>query len=152
MTINEAIEFLEKLINETHNKYEKKVYNEFYYILSDLKNKELTSEQFSILEEELGKLELQTDTPNRKKHVKQKLEIFEKFLKVKFNIITQGYYTAIGMVLGITFGIAFGTAILKSGSGPGIGLSVGMVIGLVIGKIMDDKAKKENRVLRTKSN
>ena len=84
MTINEASVFFEKLITETGEKSEIRIYHRFITILTDLKNKVLTSEQLQSLEKELDTLNLNINSENRKKHYKQKLNLLVNFLKKNF--------------------------------------------------------------------
>lgn len=146
MYINEASDYFKKLIIETSEKSETRIYHKFVAILSDLENKELTDEQLQSLEKELDNLTLDVTSENRKKHFKQKLNLFEKYLKENFSLISEGYYTGIGMSLGLCFGVAFGAA-FKDVS---FGLIFGMLLGLAIGASLDLKAKKEGKVLKTK--
>ena len=148
MKINTASDFFKNLITETGDKSEIRVYEKFITILSDLKNRDLTQEQMKSIEEELDSLNFNANSNNRKKHFKQKLNQFIKYLKEKLSLISKGYYTAIGMSLGMSFGVAFGAALENVSNG----LIFGMLIGLIIGARMDSKAKKEGKVLNTNMN
>jgi hypothetical protein len=148
MTLNAASDFFKNLITETQEKSEIKVYHKFIAILTDLESKALTNEQLQSIEKELDTLNLNVNSENKKKYFKQKLAIFIKFLKETFSLITEGYYTAIGMSFGMSFGVAFGAAF----SNVSYGLIIGMLIGLIVGASMDSKAKKEGKVLKTKLN
>jgi len=145
MKINIASDFFKILITETEEKSEIKVYEKFIAILSDLKNRDLSQQQKQLIEEKLDSLNFNEKSNNRKKHFKQKLNLFIKFLKEKLSLISKGYYTAIGMSLGMSFGVAFGAAF----ENVSYGLVFGMLIGLIIGATMDSKAKKEGKVLST---
>jgi len=148
MNINEASDFFKSLISETDKNSEIRVYERFIGILSDLKNRDLTEKQLQSIEKELDTLNLNVSSENRKKHFKEKLNLFIKYLKEKFSLISEGYYTAIGISLGMSFGVAFGAAF----NNVSYGLIFGMLIGLIVGAAMDSKAKKEGKVLRTKLN
>ena len=149
MNINEASELLKRLISESYNKSEIKVYQSFLNILSALKNRELTPEEMRFIEEKLDELKLTAYADNRKKYLKRKLNEFKKYLTAEFSLITEGYYTAIGMSLGMTFGVALGQTIFGADMGIGLGISIGMLIGLIIGRNLDAKAEKQGRVLKT---
>jgi hypothetical protein len=151
MKINEASDFFESLINKAGKKSEIKIYESFVGILSDLKNKNLTENQLQSIEEELDGLELNSNPGNKKKYYRKKLSGFKTYLKDKFSLITEGYYTAIGMSLGVSFGVVFGT-IFKETIGISIGIAIGMFIGLIFGKYLDSEAEKQNRVLKAKLN
>ena len=144
MTIDASNDFFKNLITETQEKSEIRVYNKFIAILTDLDTKALTDEQMLSIEKELDSLNLYINAKNRKKHFKHKLKIFVKFLKENFSLISEGYYTAIGISLGLSFGVAFGAAF----NNVSYGLIFGMLIGLIVGAAMDSKAKKQGKVLK----
>ena len=143
MNINEAADFFENLIIRVDKKAEIKVYKTFIDILSNLKNRDLTKEELQSIEKELDILALTANPKNRKKYFKQKLAEFQAYLKDKFSLITEGYYTAIGMSLGITLGVVFDAQFEMN-----MALSFGMFFGLIIGRYMDSEAEKQNRVLK----
>ncbi|MFT4665477.1 MAG: hypothetical protein ACI9RM_001296 [Ulvibacter sp.] len=145
MNINDASDYFESLIIKVNKKSEIKIYETFIAILSDLKNKNLTEEELQSIEEELDMLALKENPENRKKYFKQKLEAFKEYLKEELFLITEGYYTAIGIALGMAFGAAFISVFDSAAS-----ISFGLIIGLIIGYNMDAEAEKQNRVLKTK--
>ena len=144
MDIKETIDFFLNLKNNSTEKTEIKVYDQYIGILSDLKNRDLTKTQILSIESELGTLNLDMESENRKKYLKQKLSEFQKFLNDKLSLISEGHYTAYGMSFGMLIGVIFQSYI---GSYSLLG---GMVIGMVIGGIMDSEARKQGRVLKTK--
>ncbi|WP_339661235.1 hypothetical protein [Croceibacter atlanticus] len=145
MKLDEASAFFKNLIIESNNKTEIKIYKNFISIFTDLNNRDLSEEQLKSIEEKLDSLNFNENSNNRKKHFKQKLNLFVGYLKEKLSLISKGYYTAIGMSLGMSFGVAFGAA-FKNVS---YGLIFGMLIGMLIGIAKDSKAKKEGKVLST---
>ncbi|EAP87465.1 MULTISPECIES: hypothetical protein [Croceibacter] len=145
MKLDEASAFFKNLIIESDNKTEIKIYKNFISIFTDLNNRDLSEEQLKSIEEKLDSLNFNENSDNRKKHFKQKLNLFVGYLKEKLSLISKGYYTAIGMSLGMSFGVAFGAA-FKNVS---YGLIFGMLIGMLIGIAKDSKAKKEGKVLST---
>ncbi|MBW4970301.1 hypothetical protein KZY98_07510 [Croceibacter atlanticus] len=145
MKLDEASAFFKNLIIESDNKTEIKIYKSFISIFTDLNNRDLSEEQLKSIEEKLDSLNFNENSDNRKKHFKQKLNLFVGYLKEKLSLISKGYYTAIGMSLGMSFGVAFGAA-FKNVS---YGLIFGMLIGMLIGIAKDSKAKKEGKVLST---
>jgi len=149
MPLTKTITFFEDLITKTDIKSEIKIYNSFIAILTDLKSKKLTQKQYQVIEKELDKLELKLATVNKKRYFNKKLNIFKNYLLKEFSLITEGYYTAIGLSLGMAFGVAFGASFGKS-LGISLGISLGLVFGVVIGSQIDAKAKSEGRVLKTK--
>ena len=147
--INDATNFFENLLTQTEKKSEIKLYKNFIGILFDLKNRNLIKEQIRSIEEELELLKLNEIPLNKKKYVTRKLNEFKKYLKEEFSLISEGYYTGIGLALGTSFGIVIGT-MFKETIGVSMGLGFGMLLGLIIGKTMDLQAEKQNRVLKTK--
>ena len=145
MKLDEASAFFKNLIIESDNKTEIKIYKNFISIFTDLNNRDLSEEQLKSIEEKLDSLNFNENSDNRKKHFKQKLNLFVGYLKEKLSLISKGYYTAIGMSLDMSFGVAFGAA-FKNVS---YGLIFGMLIGMLIGIAKDSKAKKEGKVLST---
>ena len=148
MKINEASDLLKSLITETTKKSDIKVYQSFLGILTALKNRELTQEDVRSIEEELDILKLKEYPENKKRYLRRKRDKFKEYLKTEFSLITEGYYTGIGLALGMSFGVAIGASLFGPSSGSGLGISLGMVVGLIIGRVMDSKAEKENRVLK----
>jgi len=148
MNINEASDLLKDLVSQTDRKSELKIYHNFIGILTALKNRDLTREEARSIEEELDLLKLKEYPENKKKYLRRKLNEFKIYLKAEFSLISEGYYTGIGLALGMSFGVAIGASIFGPSSGSGLGISLGMVVGLIIGRTMDSKAEKENRVLK----
>ena len=148
MTITETSQFFEKLLKQTDRKREIRVYKGYITILTNLKNRDLSKGQISLIEDELKSFKLKSNAKNKRRYYSKKLQILKQLLKDKFSLISEGYYTAIGMSLGMCFGVAICTTFGASGNS--IGLALGMFIGLVIGRYKDMEAEKENRVLKTK--
>jgi len=149
MTIINALNFFESLLNKTNKKSETKVYKDFITILSALKDRELTEQQFQSIEDKLETLDLRSNPKYRKRYFNKKLNEFKRYLKDELSLISEGYYTAIGIGIGMSLGIAIGASFAES-TGIALGISFGMIIGLVIGRNKDAEAEKQGRVLKTK--
>ncbi len=71
------------------------------------------------------------------------LSVFKKTIKKKYNLVEKGTYLSqwipLGLALGLPWGFVFGSLIY--------GLPIGILLGLIIGSILENKAKKENRIL-----
>ncbi|NQW36145.1 MAG: hypothetical protein HQ471_03975 [Flavobacteriales bacterium] len=150
MNLTETLIFFENLLITTDKKSEIKIYKSFIEILSDLKNRNLSDYQYQLIDEKLNSFEFKTDYKNKRKQFKKKLTDFKKFLISEFSLIQEGYYTGLGIGIGMCFGLALGASIFGAGSGMTNGMMFGMFIGLIIGRNIDNKAKKEGRVLKTK--
>tara|TARA_B110000090_G_C12941574_1_gene277527 strand:+ start:50 stop:493 length:444 start_codon:yes stop_codon:yes gene_type:complete len=145
MKIKETLNFFLNLKNDSVEKSEIKIYDKYIGILSDLKIRDLTQNQIQSIESELEVLNLNIESDNRKKHFTKKLTEFEKFLKDKLSLIPEGHYMSYGMIFGMLAG-----ALLQFYIGI-YSLIAGMLIGMVIGAIMDSEARKQGRVLKTKT-
>ncbi len=153
MNINEASDFLKGLISETKKKSEIKIYNDFLGILSALKEKGLTEEELLSIDKKLSGLNLKANPAKRKKYLMLKFQEFTTYLKKEFSLLTEGYYTTIGIAIGPGFGMVFGLIVLsfiERSLGLTYGMIAGMLIGYLIGRNLDAKAEKQNRVLKVK--
>jgi len=146
MKITEAITFLKQAEKRTGKKSQKKHYNTFIAILSDLETKELDVDQFLSIEKQLDNLQLSSKLTF--KELKRNFSKLQQFLKVKFSLTEEGHFTSLGIAIGMCMGIAFG-AIIERYIGASIGMTTGMLIGIVIGKTMDSKAEIHGRSLKT---
>lgn len=152
MEIKETIDFFLNLKNNSVQKSEIKVYDRYIGILSDLKNRDLTETQILLIESELKTLNLDMKSENRKKYLKRKLSEFQKFLKDKLSLVSEGYYAGIGAGIGILLGsiLSMFTFSYFDAYSLLIGINGGMILGAILGGIRDTEAKKQGRVLKTK--
>ena len=150
MTLQEAIKFFEGLNTETIKKSEIKVYNQFLHILTELKNRDFSKNEIQSIEEELDGLNLGSNPENRKKYYRKALNKFKAYLKDAFSLITNGYYTSLGIGIGVAFGpvlgVLFGQFFERS-LGISVGISTGIIIGLLAGQYLDSQAKTAGNVL-----
>ena len=151
MTINDTINFFESLQTQANKKSEIKIYKDFIAILSILKNRELKDEQYQSIQKELESLKLKSNPNNKRRYYGKKLNEFKTYLEKEFSLISEGYYTAIGIGIGMSLGVAIGASFGES-TGIAIGISIGMLIGLAIGCKKDVEAEKNGLVLRAKTN
>ena len=150
MTLKNAINFFESLEAETSSKPEIKVYQEFIKIITSLKKKSLSENEIQTIETELDRLNLKSNSLNRKKYFKIALSDFKKYLKDTFSLTTKGYYTTFYGGLGLVFGLLFGVAILSNlerSLGISLGLIGGMVVGSIMGRSKDSQAKTSGKML-----
>lgn len=70
------------------------------------------------------------------------LSSFKKEIKKKYNVVSKGTYVNQG-VLGMPFGLLLGLLF----DNITFGLLIGLSTGLVVGSVLENKAKKENRLL-----
>jgi len=150
MTLKNAINFFESLEAETSSKPEIKVYQEFIKIITSLEKKSLSENEIQTIETELDRLNLKSNSLNRKKYFKIALSDFKKYLKDTFSLTTKGYYTTFYGGLGLVFGLLFGVAILSNlerSLGISLGLIGGMVVGSIMGRSKDAQAKTNGKML-----
>ena len=145
MKLNATADFFKRLSIETDRKSEIKIYERFIGLISNLEERRFTHEELQAIEKKLDELDLKSNPENRIKYFRNRLNELKKYLRDNFSLISGGYYTGIGISLGVAFGVAFGSVFKM-----GVGVALGMMIGLVIGAYMDEEAKKQNRVLKSK--
>ena len=149
MKFTEAIFFFENQIRQTEIKSEVKIYKNFIAVLKDLQDRNLLEEELIDFENKLADLKLTIVPENKKKYFKNQLKALIHYSMKKLNLITEGTYVAIGLSLGTGLGLSLGIPILGPTYGVTYGMTFGMIIGIVIGTYLEQKAKKENRVLYT---
>ena len=150
MTLQQAYNVIERLKNETTNTSEIKVYNNFLDILTKLKAREFSKDDIQSIETELNSLVLDLNPENRKNYFKKKLKEFKAYLKEKHFLISEGYYTNIGITSGAAIGIIAGIIIgerFEKSLGIALGIGIGMLIGAFVGRKKDAQAKAEGKVL-----
>ena len=86
---------------------------------------------------------IQIPNKEERKSYFKKINNMVKHLQKQHKLITEGQYFGIGMLIGGGVGSALGAAL----DNPGVGTAIGIAIGLVAGRYLDDKAKKEGRVI-----
>ena len=150
MTLQEAYNFFERLKIETTKKSEIRIYEKFLHILSELKNRDFTTDEIQSIETELDSLNLKSNPENRKKHFGKALHKLNEYLKSTFSLIPGGYYITYGIAIGVAFGpvlgVLFGQFFEKS-LGISIGISIGIIVGLLAGQYLDSQAKAAGRIL-----
>lgn len=70
------------------------------------------------------------------------LSSFKQDIKKKYNLVSKGTYVnqgILGMPIGLLLGILLGNLVF--------GMLIGLTVGLTIGSLLENKAKKENRLL-----
>ncbi len=150
MTLQEAYNFFESLKIETTKKSEIRIYEKFLHILSELKNRDFTTDEIQSIETELDSLNLESNPENRKKYFGKALHKLNEYLKSTFSLIPGGYYITYGIAIGVAFGpvlgVLFGQFFEKS-LGISIGISIGIIVGLLAGQYLDSQAKAAGNVL-----
>ena len=147
MTINKSKEFLKNLLNNSTKKNEIRIYKKFILVLNGLENRNLSTSQKDLIEQELTALNLKQQTKSRKKHIRKKSNEFVKFLESEFSFVLKDHYANYGLSIGMVFGVAIGTAIFRDSGGITTGMCLGMLIGYIVGQYMDKEASKNNKVL-----
>lgn len=144
MKIEEALKIVINIRNKSEINSFIKIHTQFIQILSDLKSRDLTENQKTLIEVELDEIILKIEASKEKKQLNAAVEEFKKFLNEKLSLISEGHYTSYGMV----FGMLAGTLVqMYLGY---LSMLAGMIIGLIIGMLLDAEAQKQGRVLKTK--
>ncbi|MDO6516736.1 hypothetical protein [Zobellia uliginosa] len=150
MTLKHALNFFESLKSETTNTSEIKVYEKFIYNLTALQHRGFSNDEIQALEQELDRLNLNSNPDNRKKFFKKALGKFETYLKDTFSLTSKGYYTNLSVSLGILFGVVLGVLLgerFERSLGISFGICMGLFIGAYIGRRMDAQAKAAGNIL-----
>jgi len=91
---------------------------------------------------ELGNM-MQLPDDTRHKQYAKRLKQTVRHLQGQHKLVSKGYYTGIWTSIGSGIGVAIGAGMDNVGAGIPIGISIGVAVGMVL----DNKAKKENRVI-----
>ena len=91
---------------------------------------------------ELGNMVHLADDVRRKRYAKR-LKQAVRHLQSQHNLVSKGHYVGIWMAIGTGVGVAIGAGM----STVGAGIPIGIGIGVAIGTMLDNKAKKEDRVI-----
>ncbi len=132
------------------DKLKKKV-TTFQSLLSELRERELTEEVITAINEHIVHLNGITSQNILTKELRKRQYKILTLLQQKLKLVTKGYYRnmwmAVGMsAFGVSFGVAFGVA-LDNMAFLAIGIPIGMGIGIAVGTAMDAKAQKEGKQL-----
>lgn len=150
MTIQESINLLKSLKEQSTKKSEIKIYEEFIHILNALDKRDLSNEDIASVEKKLQDLNLEANPKFRKRYFKKQLSNFKGFLNKSFSLTTKNYflnyYVSMGMLFGVVIGVLIGERSDKS-MGISLGISIGMMAGVLIGRSKDAKAMSEGRII-----
>ena len=157
MTIPDFIQFFTNQLDSIDRKSQQRAIKKFIAILNDLEQRNMTSEEKQVIVNELFTLELGPDFDVQKKGYNGKLSKFTHFLKKRFDLVCQGFYTNMGlifgMIMGNSAGIIFGSVInpeMGIAIGLSIGTGMGMAIGVAIGAFKDKEAQAKGHVMQVK--
>lgn len=152
MKIDHTIEFFNQLTNETQKSSERSRYRQFARMLKELKEKDTSGKFTMIIDRKLDEIQPQLLVPaDRKKAVQN----FIKFISDTLGFVPAHHYISLGVGVGLALGTGLGISIgvlfaqpYGIAYGASIGSSSGLAFGLVVGRFLDNKAVKENRVLK----
>ncbi|MEL7002354.1 MAG: hypothetical protein AAFN93_06415 [Bacteroidota bacterium] len=156
MDINEALKLLRSHIIKANKKTEIRMYNGFIEVLTSLKDKNLTKDEFKSIEAELEKIALKSAIYTNKRGLSKEISRFKDYLNHNFSLVTEGYFTILGTAIGVAFGSTFGVVYgpifgVEPGIQMALGTPFGLIIGLLVGIFLDYQADEQNRVLKVKS-
>lgn len=145
MKIKEAKSFFEKILEYTKIRSQRKTCNLFLGIFAELEKRNLLEKDILLIEEELFRLNLAVDIEDRPAYLKQRLREFKSFLKGEFGFVVHedspDEYTAYGMVIGMLASFFIPPLSLT------FGFLAGLIIGAWIGDRVEEKARREGKVL-----
>ncbi|WP_324721159.1 hypothetical protein [Salinimicrobium sp. HB62] len=130
----------------------KPVVIEFNSLLDNLRERDLSEATINTINGKIERLNsLPPDSNLQHKKIRAAKNDILKHLEKEYRLVSQHYYTSLGLPLGMTaIGIPIGVVIyLLTGNIAfiAIGLPVGMAIGSFFGASLDKRAEKEGRVL-----
>ena len=139
MQIKKTIDFLNDYRTKLENKKNWKHAEKFVHVLEELRQMDFNASQIERLNSELlvvlKTFEIQKDNIG----IRYELRSFLKFLRAEYSIIPPNYNLYIGLLVGVLVSAVFGI----------ISASIGLVMGAAVGYLLDDKAAKEKRRLKT---
>jgi hypothetical protein len=91
---------------------------------------------------ELGNMVHLEDNVRRKRYAKR-LKQTVRHLQSQHKLVPKGHYVGIWISIGTGIGVVIGAGM----SSVGAGIPIGIGIGVAIGTMLDNKAKKEDRVI-----
>ena len=103
---------------------------------------QLFQQEITAYVNELGNMIHLDDTTRRKQYGKR-LKQMVRHLQNQHKLVSKGYYVGIWTSIGAGIGVALGA--VMDNVGPG--MPIGIAIGVAIGMMLDNKAKKEDRVI-----
>ena len=86
---------------------------------------------------------IQLSSKEARKNYYQTIDNITKHLKKEHKLITRGQYFGICIGIGLALSSGIGTAFGEPGIGPGIGIAIGVAIGYAL----EEKARREGRIL-----
>lgn len=153
MKFDEAIQLMDRSVISSKNISEARVKQQFSNILNELKYKQFSQLQSVTLEKELDALftDLNLETENNTE-LQKRLNDFIKMLRLKYEIIPEGYWTLNGVLFGIIAGLLFLGFLISFTDSPLKFYSplAGLILGVGIGSLKDLQIKKRGRTLITK--
>ncbi len=152
MTLQDATQFFKSLNTTQAKTSERKAYVRFINLLSALEHHNLSDQEVRGIEQQLDVLRLTSFSHNKKQYFNRKLFVFKNYLRLEHGLVSNGYYTSIGVAMGMCFGMLAGLIfgdLLGIDNKLIIGLIFGMLFGVIIGKNKDSEAERQNRVLKT---
>lgn len=135
MTLKNAIEHFEQLIDNTNKKSTIRLYMDFLQLLDALDRRCLSPAKLRLVEDRLASLDLEERFELNRKHFRYVLSEFKRFLNVELSIVPKGYYTSLGVVYGGAVGLILGMFNL-SGMDPALDLVMSISIFTVIGELV----------------
>lgn len=154
MKIEEAIQKLDRSVGIPGTKESVKVKQRFSNILQEVKYKDLSPGQLSLLENKLSSIfdNLELEGENVETPLRAKIKDLLKFLRVHFALLPEGYCASFGMRVGLITGLllllillVYTESTFKYYSPLG-----GLLLGVTIGSVYDRRQKARGKALLTR--
>lgn len=145
--LGSTIIYLKKQLSKTDKKSEARTFKSFIKILSQLKEKQISTDQKEEIESFIEYLELEKIPSFKIEVYKHKLGEFKRFLKSRLKFVPNNFYKTWTMSFGAPFVVGFS---IQSGIDMTIKIAV-IICGLLLilaGIYLDSKIKQENRSLK----
>ena len=154
MRLEEAIQKLDRSAGNPGTKSSVKIKQRFSNILQEVKYKNLSQEQLSMLEQELESIFKDLDLEGENTDVELRLHLKKllKSLRLNYSLIPEGYHAMYGMRLGLVAGLVllvflyFYTESSYTYYSP-LG---GLLVGVMLGSLCDKREKARGRSLLTR--
>ncbi len=105
---------------------------------------QLFQQEISQLSRDLWETSLMTK--DQQKNFPKKINSIVKHLQKEHKLVTKGHYSRMGVGIGFAIGVAIGATIGARVDNTGIGFPIG-IAGILVGRYLDNKAKKEGRII-----
>lgn len=154
MKLEEAIELLDRSAGIPAKNNSVRIKQKFSNILQEVKYKDLSREEVSIVEKELDKIFLNLDLEGENVHdeLRTRLQLLLNYLRINFSLVPEGYCTTYGLKIGLSTGliVMLGLLIYTDSTLKFYAPLAGLLLGFLIGSVCDRRRKNRGKSLLTR--